>query len=133
MKQYNGVMLHDIRPFNCNVYLDASLNTLSDCYDDVVYAINLKPGHLGYYIAQLEMVKVAVALTNWNPIWANKQIHINVGNRAVVEVLTNGRARDDFMATCSRNVWLLTSVYNVSMIILHVRGTTNQVADLLSR
>ena len=52
---------------------------------------------------------------------------------AVVEVLTCGRARDSIMATCARNVWLLAAMFNVNIIVSHIRGLDNSIADLLSR
>ena len=57
----------------------------------------------------------------------------NCDNQAVVEVLTTGRTRDEVMATCARNVWLLTAIYNTQIIVSHIAGNNNTVADLLSR
>ena len=52
---------------------------------------------------------------------------------AVVEVLTFGRARDPIMTTFARNIWLLAAMFNVNIVISHIRGLDNTVADLLSR
>ena len=54
-------------------------------------------------------------------------------NMAVMEVLSSGRARDSIMATCARNVWLLAAMFNVNIIVSHIRGRDNSIADLLSR
>ena len=37
------------------------------------------------------------------------------------------------MATCARNIWLLAAMYNINLIVTHIRGRENCVADLLSR
>ena len=37
------------------------------------------------------------------------------------------------MATCARNVWLLSAMYNINIIFSHIRGLDNTVAGLLSR
>ena len=37
------------------------------------------------------------------------------------------------MATCSRNVWLLAAMFNVNIIVSHIKGLDNSIADLLSR
>ena len=66
-------------------------------------------------------------------MWANKSIQIMCDNREVVDVLTCGRARDSIMATCARNVWLLAAMFNVNIIVSHIRGLDNSIADLLSR
>ena len=52
---------------------------------------------------------------------------------AVVEVLTSGRTKDNILATCARNVWLLSAMFNIFIHIEHIPGKQNVVADLLSR
>ena len=65
--------------------------------------------------------------------WANKSIQTMCTNIGVVEVLTFGRARNPIMAICARNVWLLAAMFNVNIIVSHIKGLDNSVADLLSR
>ena len=57
----------------------------------------------------------------------------NCDNLAMVEILKSGKTRDVFLATCARNVWLITAMFNIDIIIIHVPGIRNQVTDLLSR
>ena len=52
---------------------------------------------------------------------------------AVVEVLQAGKARDEILATCARNIWLICAIYNTDLIIVHIPGKQNVLADLLSR
>ena len=52
---------------------------------------------------------------------------------AVVEVIRTGRARDQILATCARNIWLLTYMFNVQLVVNHIPGLCNITADLLSR
>ena len=58
---------------------------------------------------------------------------ISCDNLAVVEILKSGKTRDAFLATCARNIWLITAMFNIDIIIIHVPGVSNHVADLLSR
>ena len=51
----------------------------------------------------------------------------------VVEVLKSGRARDSVLAMCARNIWLLSAMFNVELVVNHIPGCDNVVADLLSR
>ena len=51
---------------------------------------------------------------------------------ALVEVLRSEKARDPILATCARNVWLLTSLFNIHLTINHIPGICNETADLLS-
>ena len=46
-------------------------------------------------------------------------------NMAVVEVLTTMRARDHTLAACTRNIWLLSSLYNIHFTFSHIAGKEN--------
>ena len=74
-----------------------------------------------------------VALKVWGDIWQDQVIDIKCDNKAVVEVLRSGRARDPILATCARNIWLLTSIFNIQLMVNHIPGVKNEMADLLSR
>ena len=69
----------------------------------------------------------------WAETWANKQIHVFCDNMAVVEVLNTGKARDSILATCARNIWLISAMFNVQFQFTHISGKQNLLADLLSR
>ena len=79
------------------------------------------------------MLNVVVALKVWSQLWANKKVKIFCDNQAIVEVLNTGKTKDPFLATCARNVWLITAIFNIEIIVIHVPGKNNPVADLLSR
>ena len=51
---------------------------------------------------------------------------------AVVEVLTSGKTKDNILATCARNVWLLCAIFNISIHIEHIPGKQNVIADTKS-
>ena len=133
LKSYNGVTYYHIQPCNYRVYLDACLTGLGGCFNNLVYTIPIPKGFMSYNIAQLEMVNVVVALKVWGQCRANKRLQIFCDNKAVVDVLGFDRAKDSILATCARNVWLLTAHYNIALVVSHVEGRENTVADLLSR
>ena len=98
----------------------------------MVYALPI-PNDTNCHITQLEMLNVVVALKIWAESWANCSITILCDNQAVVEVLNSGKTKDMFLATCVRNAWLITSMYNIRLQVVHIPGRHNQVAGLLSR
>ena len=94
------------------------------------------PIHLGfkqYDITQLEMINIVVAAKIWASHWSNKKIRIYSDNMAVIQVLTTGRARDQTLATCARNIWLIAALNNIQFQFSHIPGKNNNLADLLSR
>ena len=51
-----------------------------------------------------------------------KKLKFFCDNQAVVEVLTTGKTKDPFLATCARNIWLITAIFNIEIIVIHVPG-----------
>ena len=84
-------------------------------------------------ICHLEMLNIVVASKLWAVHWKDKKIKIYCDNMAVVQVLNTGRARDQILAACAKNIWLIAATYNIEFICSHISGPTNKIADLLSR
>ena len=133
LKQYNGVTFYDNHDIQDTVHLDASLQGLGGVYQNMVYALTIPLGFMQYSIVHLEILNLIVALKLWGHLWKDKVIQIKCDNMAVVEVIRTGRARDQILATCARNIWLLTSMFNIQLVVDHIPGVKNVIADLLSR
>ena len=131
--QYNGVTFYDNLTCNAEIHLDASLTGLGAIFDNMVYSLPIERNYMGYSIVQLEILNILVACKVWAAHWSNKRIKIWCDNLAVVEVLNSGRSRDDTLATCARNIWLLSAMYNFDILLYHIPGRDNITADLLSR
>ena len=99
----------------------------------MVYSLSILKGFRNYPIVHLEILNIVVALKVWGSLWKDHIIEVKCDNMAVVEVLNIGRARDLMLATSARNIWLLTSMNNIELVVTHIPGVTNIVADLLSR
>ena len=103
-KQYNGVTFYDNYDIQDTVHLDASLQGLGGVYQNMVYALTIPLGFMQYSIVHLEILNLIVALKLWGHLWRDKVIQIKCDNMAVVEVIRTGRARDQILATCARNI-----------------------------
>ena len=84
-------------------------------------------------IVHFEMVNILVALNMWKDQWKHKFIKFYVDNQAVVTVCSSLYTRDSILATYVRNIWLLTSLYDIKNSVLHIPGKENCIADILSR
>ena len=76
---------------------------------------------------------MVVALKVWGQCWVNRRFQIFCDNKVVVDVLRFDRTKDSVLATYVRNVWLLTVHCHIALVVSHVEGRENTVADLLSR
>ena len=64
---------------------------------------------------------------------ACKKVLLKTDNMAVVHICTQGYTRDTQLAAYVRNIWFWTSKYDIELIVTHIQGSKNIVADLLSR
>ena len=48
-------------------------------------------------------------------------------------MVNSSKTKDMSLATCLRNIWLLTAVFDIELEVAHTPGAKNEVADLLSR
>ena len=96
----------------------------------MVYSLSFPKGFRNYTIVYLEILNIVVALKVWGSVWKDHILEVKCDNMAVVEVLNTGRARDLMLASSAQNIWLL---YNIELVVSHIPGVTNVLADLLSR
>ena len=86
-----------------------------------------------YTIAHLEMVAVLVALKSWKDVLHGKRVQIHCDNRAVVDVIQGGSAKDRLLQDLLREFVYLCAVAEVEVLVTHIFGQNNRIPDLLSR
>ena len=114
LQSYNGVTFYHYQFSRTPVHLDACLTGLGGHFGTMVYHLPLPRGYNSYDITQLEMLNIVVASKIWSSHWSDKKIQIFCDNMAIVQVLTTGKARDEMLATCARNIWLIAAMYNIN-------------------
>ena len=116
------------------VYLDASLTGLGAIWNNRVYSTPTFsiPG-FQLKIVHLEMLNIVLALRTWGSYWQHHKIKIFCDNLAVVQVVKSSKTKDKFLAACIRNIWLISASNDIEIVIEHIEGKKNVLADLLSR
>ena len=71
-------------------------------------------------IVHLEMLNLAIALKLGGQKWAYMTVRFYCDNLAVVQVVNTGKTRDEWLALCLRNIWLLAASYDISLRIDHI-------------
>ena len=136
LPRFNGITY--IRKFSIpqghTLHIDASLTGLGGVLNNEVYATRL----LNVYqkelkIVHLKMLNLVIALKLWAENWAHSTVKFYCDNSAVVQVIQTGRTRDDMLALCLRNIWLISATYDITVTVDHISGKANNIADLLSR
>ena len=112
------------------LYVDASLTGLGGVWQNQVYATPIFDIYdTPLKIVHLEMLNLVIALK----LWAHSAVKFYCDNVAVVQVVHTGKTRDNMLALCLRNIWLITASYDIDLHIDHIQGRANKIADLLSR
>ena len=117
-----------------SLHIDACLTGVGGIWNNRVYAAPI-PTFVGLNlnITHLEMINVLIALRVWAPHWAQSMVSFSCDNLAVVQVVTSGKTKDSFLNACLRNIWLVTATYDIELLIEHIEGKKNVIADSLSR
>ena len=84
-------------------------------------------------IAYKELFPVALAASLWGHQWSAKRVEFCSDNTAVVEVLRSGTSRDSNMMVLLRHLSMLAARHSFAFTARHVAGSSNVVADALSR
>ena len=84
-------------------------------------------------ITHFEMVNMIIAIKLWGHHWKHQKVSIKTDNMAVVQICTNGYTRDMTLATYVRILWLITAKFDIELVVTHIKGKDNIMADTLSR
>ena len=145
MKQDINWFVHLLTHFNCqvmfphernpsDVYVDASLTGLGGCWHGKVYAVSRNVLlTASKNITQLELLNVLVAMRCFAHKWVAKYILFHIDNQSAVYILNKGKTRDPFMQSVVRSIWLIAATNDIQIAGVHVPGTQNGRADILSR
>ena len=117
-----------------SLHVDASLTGLGGIWNQEVYSTPIFDIYNHKLtIVHLEMLNLIIALKLWGHRWAHMTVRFYCDNLAVVQVVNTGKTRDEWLALCLRNIWLLIASYDITLKVDHIRGSVNNVADMLSR
>ena len=84
-------------------------------------------------IAFLELLAIYIAVCCWGRELINKQIVLRSDNEAIVHVWCSGSCKDRDIMIIIRKLFFITASLNINLLIKHIAGKDNNLADLLSR
>ena len=136
LQDFNGInyITNHLENFDITLKVDACLTGIGGVTGTNVFAAPIPPHYtIALSIVHFEMLSILIAFKLWAKHWENKNIQIYSDNIAVVSVVRTSKTKDKFLATCIRNLWLLTAKQNINFSINHIPGVDNIMADTLSR
>ena len=80
-----------------------------------------------------EMVPVAMACALWGHRWSGKKILLHCDNKAVVQAWKTGSCKHSGVVELIRKALRISALNNFILLITHIAGADNTIADALSR
>ena len=80
-----------------------------------------------------ELFAVLVAATAWGPHWTSKRLLVHCDNRAVVDIWRVGTSKQPSLMTLVRALFFIAARANFTVLLQHIPGVDNGIADALSR
>ena len=84
-------------------------------------------------ITFLKLYPIWVSLELWDHLFKNHQIRFRSDNAAVVYIINKKSSKDNDIMSLMRSIVVLTMKFNVNISAAHIPGSSNVIADLLSR
>ena len=135
LPSFNGMINKPDLPDQETLYLDSCLSGCGAIWGDTYYS-RPYPEHVlanSHHITRLEMLNMVVAVKVWGSEWSGKIVRFYCDNMAACTVLQDGRSHDPFLQHCAREIFYLTSVWDIKLLVSHRPGVQMELADALSR
>ena len=115
------------------LYTDASDLGLGCLYGKKWISARWQQGWDAHHINVRELFAIWVAVHTWGGEWANKQILFFTDSQSMVQVWQVGTSRDKVVMRIIREIFMVTAILNINLIMKHIPGKDNTLADKLSR
>lgn len=124
----------DLQP-NEYLELDACLLGCGGLAGDEFYTTAFPPDIVAenHPICHLETLNIVVAFKLWGYKWSGKKVRVYTDNMVTCYLLQTGRSRDPFLLDCAREIFMMTTKYDICMLVCHKPGAELITADALSR
>ena len=80
-----------------------------------------------------ELFAVLLAATAWGPQWSCRRLLVHCDNHAVVDIWQAGTTKHPALMHLVRTLFLTAATNNFTVLLQHIPGVSNSIADALSR
>ena len=86
----------------------------------------------GYRITVKELLPIVLAVAMWGSQWQDKSVRCRCDNAAMVAILRWGWCKNKQAMHLLRSLYFFQAAYQIKLILEHIRGSQNELADVLS-
>ena len=88
--------------------------------------------HLHKDITWKELYAITAAVNTWGNLWECKKVLFHCDNEAVCAIWHKGSTKQPEVMALVRMLYFCAARYNIHVLIVHIVGTNNAIADALS-
>ena len=74
-----------------------------------------------------------ICLKLWGCNFKGKRIQMFCDNQSICQVVNSGKARDEILQDCLREIAFLAAVHEFQIKMVHLESKANRISDCLSR
>ena len=133
---WNGVSVIQQAPVPStalHLFTDASLVGIGGLYGARWFSAALPPRLRSTPIHVLELFAILASVLLWGPAWRDRHIVFHTDNLAITQVWQSGSSRDPAVMRLVRRLFFFAAQHNIALSFRHIPGSSNVLADLLSR
>ena len=80
-----------------------------------------------------ELAAVVIAASTWGAQWKTRRLLVHCDNHAVVDIWRKGTSKHAALMQLVRKLFFIAATHNFTLLLQHIQGTDNGIADALSR
>ena len=118
------------------LYTDASLTGGGALFEDNAYfAVSWVSPVTDWElsITGLEIFTVLLAFRAWQDQLQGSTVQVWTDSEVTVTTIRSGKTRNDFTAACLRELWMICALADIDVLVSHISGSDNVLADMFSR
>ena len=136
LPSWNGVEFTQQTPISSHslrLFTDASSHGFGAVYGNEWFSVPWPSSFSHHHINFLELFAIVASVFTWGNNWRNKQILFFTDNSSITYVWKTGTCRDKNIMRLVRALFMFTASRNINILMHHIPGQSNLLADLLSR
>ena len=136
LPHWNGIALIQSDPvtsYSLKLFTDASSLGFGAVYDRQWFYAKWPASFSHYHINFLELFAIVASVFTWGQSWQNKQIIFYTDSKSITNIWRSGTCINKDIMRLVRALFLFNAKFNINVLMHHIPGQTNVLADALSR
>ena len=133
---WNGINFIQSEPVtsaSLKLFTDASNTGFGAVYGSEWFSLAWSPSLSELHINAQELFAIVAAVYTWGEGWQNRQILFFTDNLVITQVWRTGTSSNPIIMKLVRNLFFFSATRNINILMKHIPGLSNCLADALSR